>query len=115
MEKFPESFTFNNLCTLVFDKTSIVGKLQLELLAQQRQMIFDQVVKAKHSPNTVYAVNIKIHQELCSELRKQLAAELLERFPGKIERHVVIKYGDVDTFDKMTVPMASDEYRIILV
>ena len=112
MDKFPDSFKLETFKQQILDGSTAYGKSQLQLLATERAKIVTGVENAVQSGARSYL--IELPDSLCAEMKLTLAKELLERFPGHVQYHCVIEYGDVDEFRDMKEPRACFDYKIIL-
>ena len=112
MEAFPEDFNEGVAREILAGQRASDDEAQEALLKQTRERIYN-LVKSQFGKRT--QILIEVPDGLSSPQVKRLGRELFNRFPGALWRRVVIHYGDVDEFRKVTreEDAVSFEFKLI--
>lgn len=98
MDAFPEDFNEGIAREILAGKRASDDEAQEALLKQTRERIYN-LVKSQFGSTEIL---IAMPDTLATPQVKRLGRELFNRFPGALWRRVVIHYGDVDEFRKVT-------------
>lgn len=115
MDAFPADLTWSAVQAIMQAKKDEQAAKQSALLAAERKRVYHQIKRdaaalCEHS-------TVELPDALDAEAKRQLAAELCARFPGRVSYRRVVHYADVDEFVLIqdgASPPASYDYRVHL-
>lgn len=108
MDAFPPNFTLSNL-ELMVAKDPIYLAHQSTILAKAREDIVKLGVDAKRTGATSFTYAVP--RAMADATRIELAEELMERFPRRVERYLLTETLSEFTF--MTAePLPSSQYKV---
>lgn len=113
MDSFPVDFNLEAIQKQHLDQTTAYGLGQQAMLKAERKRVYDKITQDSQSGAAMSV--IELPDTLCVEMKKQMAIELCERFPGHVEFRRVVEYADYDAFELIKDeknPPVSFDYRV---